>query len=250
MKSLKFYVLEGSFSIHRLKSGDSIPKAVFSSPFYAIAKSENELSIVAAENIVIESEQSDTGWSTLRVDGVLDFSETGILAGISSVLASAGISIFAVSTFDTDYILIKSERLKDAKFALTESGHTFGRTRKKEEKPAASWAVSAYRDVLEKQIPAIRSLLSEKIGPTTLNTLRGKNTLGVAVGSAYEFLPAAIRIVVPRQIFVDFVVENLDRILPKTEKTNAKTQKSKDQKEISKTKENKEATVTKGEKRK
>jgi uncharacterized protein len=227
MKSLKFYVLEGNFSIHRLKASASIPKTVFSSPFYALAKSENELSIVAAEGIAIESEKSDTGWSALRVDGTLDFSETGILAGIAATLAKAGISIFAVSTFDTDYILVKSERLKDAKTALAAAGHKFGRAKKQEEKPA-SWAVSAYRDVLEKHIPAISSLLSDKIGPATLSTLRGKATLGVAVGSAYEFLPVAVRIVVPRQIFVDFVVENLDRILPKTPESTTKAQKRKE----------------------
>ncbi|PKN94792.1 MAG: hypothetical protein CVU44_03010 [Chloroflexi bacterium HGW-Chloroflexi-6] len=234
MKPLKFYVLEGSFSIHRLKPGDSIPKALFASPFYAITKSENELSIVAAEQIAINSEKSEPGWSALRVDGTLDFSETGILAGISSVLAKAGLSIFAISTFDTDYILIKSEQLKKAKAALTEAGHKFGRTQKQEEKPA-SWAVSAYRDVLERQIPAIRCLLTERIGPATLSTLRDKNTIGLAVGSAYEFLPAAVRIVVPRPIFVDFVVENLDRILPgetgKPKQQNTKAPKAKSAKE-------------------
>jgi uncharacterized protein len=232
MKSLKFLILDGTFAIHRLKAEASIPKAVFASPFYAIAKSENELSIVAAEGIAIESEQSDPGWSALRVDGTLDFSETGILAGIAATLAKAGISIFAVSTFDTDYILLKSERLKDAKAALSAAGHKFARPRKQDEKPA-SWAVSAYRDVLEKHIPAIRGLLSDKIGPATLSTLRGKATLGVAVGSAYEFLPLALRIVVPRQVFVDFVVENLDRILPKTPESNPKTQARKGPKKTS-----------------
>lgn len=216
MKSLKFFILEETFSIHRFKPGASIPKQVFASPFYAIAKSENELSIVAAEAIALESERSEPGWSALRVEGTLDFGETGILAGIAAALAKAGISIFVVSTFDTDYILLKSAQLKQAKAALTAEGHKFARPRKQEEeKPAASWAVSAYREVLEKHLPAIRSLLTEKIGPAALKTLRGKAALGAAVGSAYEFLPTAVRIVVPRQVFVDFVVENLDRILPK-----------------------------------
>ncbi|MDX9992918.1 MAG: ACT domain-containing protein [Anaerolineales bacterium] len=213
MKSLKFFVLEGTFAIHQLKPGAAIPRQVFSSPFYAIAKSENELSIVVAEQIELESERSQPGWSALRVDGSLDFGESGILAGISATLAKAGIPIFAVSTFATDYILLKSELLQQAKAALTEAGHKFERTATKKEEQPASWAVSAYRDVLEKQIPAIRSLLTEKIGPSTLATLRGKNTIGLAVGSAYEFLPAGVRMIVPRQIFVDFVSENLDRIL-------------------------------------
>lgn len=165
------------------------------------------------------------------MDAMLDFSETGILAGISSALAKAGISIFAISTFDTDYILVRSEQLKDAKAVLTAAGHKFGRTKKQEEKPA-SWAVSVYRDVLERHILTIRALLSEKIGPVTLSTLRGKNSLGLAVGSAYEFLPAAVRIVVPRQIFVDFVVENLDRVLPKdAEKPKQAAQERKSVKE-------------------
>jgi uncharacterized protein len=125
MKSLKFSILEGNFSIHRLRAEASIPKTVFASPFYAIAKSEQELSIVAAESIAIESQRSEPGWSVLRVDGTLDFSETGILAGIASTLAKAGVSIFAVSTFDTDYILLKNERLKQAKAALSAAGHTF-----------------------------------------------------------------------------------------------------------------------------
>lgn len=228
MKSLKFIVLDGAFCIHRLKADASIPKAVFASPFYAITKSEHELSIVAAEGIAIESDKSEPGWSALRVEGTLDFGETGILAGIAATLAKAGISIFAVSTFDTDYILLKSERLKEAKAALMADGHKFARPRKPEaEKPAASWAVSAYHEVLEKHLPAIRSLLTEKIGPGALASLRGKAALGVAVGSAYEFLPTAVRIVVPRQVFVDFVVENLDRILPKQAEKNKESARAK-----------------------
>ncbi len=229
MKPLKFTILEGNFTVHRLGAGASIPKSVFASPFYAIAKSENELSIVAAEEIAIESDQREPGWSALRVNGTLDFSLTGILAGLANTLAEAGVSIFAISTFDTDIILVKSERLKDAKAALSAAGHKFARPRKKQEKPA-SWAVSAYRDVLEKHIPAIRSLLSDKIGPATLAALRGKAALGMAVGSAYEFLPTAVRIIVPRQIFVDFVVENLDRILPRQAETAQGGEKVKEKK--------------------
>ena len=67
------------------------------------------------------------GWSCLKIAGPLDFSLTGILADISTVLAEAEISIFAISTFDTDYILVKSEKLPYAKAALLASGYTFKR---------------------------------------------------------------------------------------------------------------------------
>ena len=131
MKPLKFIVLDGSFSLHRLKPGTAIPKAVFASAFYSISQIDEELSIIAPGAVKVEAEKSEPGWSALKVVGPLDFALTGILAGLASTLAKAGISIFAISTFDTDYILVKSENLKAAKEALTAAGHKFGRTPKK-----------------------------------------------------------------------------------------------------------------------
>lgn len=127
MKPLKFSILEGPFTIHRLKPGAAIPKSVTSSPFYSISGSGEELSIVALEKINIESEKSEPGWSVLKVIGPLHFDETGILAGIASTLAAENISIFAVSTFDTDCILVKRGQLKAAKAALAAAGHKFAR---------------------------------------------------------------------------------------------------------------------------
>ena len=66
----------------------------------------------------------EDGWRALRVAEPMDFGLTGVLAGISTVLAQAGISIFAVSTFDTDYILIKAENLGLAQTALEAGGYT------------------------------------------------------------------------------------------------------------------------------
>ena len=68
---------------------------------------------------------SDDGWSCLKVIGPLDFSLTGILADITVVLAKAGISIFAISTFNTDYIMLKSASLENAKKVLRMAEHTF-----------------------------------------------------------------------------------------------------------------------------
>jgi len=68
---------------------------------------------------------SETGWSCIKVLGPLDFSLTGILADISAVLAKASVSIFAISTFDTDYVLVKSEKLPVARNALQKAGYTF-----------------------------------------------------------------------------------------------------------------------------
>jgi hypothetical protein len=67
----------------------------------------------------------EPGWRALAVKGPLDFGLTGILASIAAPLAEAGISIFAISTFDTDYVLVKAERLDDAVEALRRAGHRF-----------------------------------------------------------------------------------------------------------------------------
>ncbi|MCS6992873.1 MAG: ACT domain-containing protein [Anaerolineales bacterium] len=214
MKPLKFSILEGPFTIHRLKPGASIPKGVTSSPFYSISGSVEELSIVAPEKITIESEQSEPGWSVLKVVGPLPFEETGILAGITALLAAAGIPLFAISTFETDYILVKHTQLKAAKSALTAAGHKFARPARVDEKATAPLNAASYALLLEKQIPLIKSLLVEKIGPAALATLRSEAALAAAVGGLYEFLPTAIRLVVNRDVFVSYCVRNLDRILP------------------------------------
>ncbi|PWH13717.1 MAG: hypothetical protein DDG60_09650 [Anaerolineae bacterium] len=214
MKPLKFSILEGPFTIHRIKPGAVLPKGLTSSPFYSISGSAEELSIVAPERIAIESEQSEPGWSALKVLGPLPFDEVGLLAGISTILATADIPIFAVSTFETDYILIKREHLKAAKTALTAAGHKIARPQKVDEKATTPLNAASYALLLEKQIPLIKNLLIEKIGPAALATLRSEAALAAAVGGLYEFLPTAIRLVINRDAFVNYCVRNLDRILP------------------------------------
>lgn len=122
--NLIFDILDGTYTIHQLQAGSVIPEAVYQSPFYNISKSKEELSIVCLSSIQVNSAQSSAEWSCLKVHGPLDFSLTGILANIAGVLADGGISIFAISTFDTDYVLVKTENLKSAKKYLQEAGHS------------------------------------------------------------------------------------------------------------------------------
>ena len=113
------------FTIHRLSPESEIPDHVYKGQFYSISKTDEELSIVCPSSVSINSENSATGWACIKVYGPLDFSLTGILADISAILAKTGISIFAISTFDTDYILVRSEKLQVAKKALQQAEHTF-----------------------------------------------------------------------------------------------------------------------------
>ena len=92
--------------------------------FLFLAKTDKELSVVCEtakvpENII----NREDGWTAFRVEGSLEFSLVGILADLSHCLADAGISIFAVSTYDTDYILVKKDNWDKAKSALLNAGY-------------------------------------------------------------------------------------------------------------------------------
>jgi len=106
--------LNESFTVHRLSKERDIPDQVFTAPIYFIAKTFNEVSIVLPENIKINSDAIETNWQALEVVCPLDFSLTGILSRIATLLANESISIFAISTFDTDYILVKKEAISAA----------------------------------------------------------------------------------------------------------------------------------------
>ena len=121
----KLSVLEDLFTIHRFAPDNEVPDAVCKSRFYSISKTDEELSIVCPSSVVLNSERSETGWACIKVHGPLDFSLTGILADVAQVLAQADISIFAISTFDTDYILLKSANLQSAKTALQNAEYIF-----------------------------------------------------------------------------------------------------------------------------
>ena len=96
-----------------------------SAPFTFYARTDAELSLVCeSEKTPPQALRAEPGWRCLRVVGPLDFSLVGILAKIAGRLAEAGVPIFAVSTYDTDYVLFKAENLERARAALTEAGMT------------------------------------------------------------------------------------------------------------------------------
>ena len=91
---------------------------------FFIGQTDSELSLVCqTERVPAKTLAREDGWRALRIAGQLDFSLTGILSGIAAVLAEAGIGIFAVSTYDTDYILVKKENLDRAVEALRRAGY-------------------------------------------------------------------------------------------------------------------------------
>ena len=94
------------------------------SEFFFLGKTDEEISLVCkTEDVPKETIERDDGWRGFRIEGQLDFSLIGILSKISSALADEGIGIFAVSTYNTDYILVKEDDLKRALKALKKAGY-------------------------------------------------------------------------------------------------------------------------------
>jgi hypothetical protein len=116
-------VLPDTYAIHSLGPEHSIPSAVLSCDVYFIGKTHDELSLVVPQTLSIEADESDTDWRVLEVLGPLNLSMVGIMAEIGGVLAKAKISIFVVSTFETDYFMVKQNTLESAVNALAKAGY-------------------------------------------------------------------------------------------------------------------------------
>lgn len=118
-------VLDGLFAVCRLPADAAWP-AWPSGEFVSVTRTADELSVVCREDAVPEGVRREDGWRCLRVAGTLDFSLVGVLAFLLVPLAEAGVSVFALSTFDTDYLLVKAEKLKAAVDVLRRDGHVVG----------------------------------------------------------------------------------------------------------------------------
>ena len=118
-------ILEETYIIHKLGQSTNLPEELMGCEFYSLSNSQEEMSLVCPEQILIQSENNSPNWKCLKVAGPLDLNLTGILAGLSDTLANAKISIFAISTFETDYVLIQKQVLETAKSALKSAGYKF-----------------------------------------------------------------------------------------------------------------------------
>lgn len=110
-------------AIGRVDAREAFPAWLPPEGFLALIQIDNELTLVCSESIVPREIQAEKGWRALQVDGQLDFSLVGVLAGIIEPLASAGVSVFALSTFTTDLVLVKEELLETAVHVLEKAGY-------------------------------------------------------------------------------------------------------------------------------
>jgi hypothetical protein len=121
--SLKFSRLPGSFAVCRLLPGSTIPSWGLQGSFFSVARSADELSIVCPASQVPKESQHESGWACFKLAGPFPFAETGILSSFIQPLSDRAIPIFAISTYDTDYVLVKEPWVDAALRALEETGH-------------------------------------------------------------------------------------------------------------------------------
>ncbi len=125
MKNCKLVMrlFKDTYAVCRLTHNDNIPVWADIDGFCSVTRTSDELSVVCMEKSVPDEIQCEKSWRILKVEGPLDFSLIGILSSISTVLAEKCISIFAISTYDTDYILVKEKDIEKAVDALMNAGY-------------------------------------------------------------------------------------------------------------------------------
>lgn len=124
-RQLTLVVLTDLYAVCRLEKDVPVPAWTSSGEFFSVTRTADELSIVCPENLVPDGVRCERGWQCLRVAGTIDFSLVGVVAALVTPLAEAGISVFVISTFDTDYLLVKKTDLARATAALRAAGHGF-----------------------------------------------------------------------------------------------------------------------------
>jgi hypothetical protein len=120
---LTLTILSGPLAICRLNADDAVPDWAMIGEFVSITHTSDELSIVCAEEHVPSDVKADREWRALKVEGPLDLALTGVLASLTTPLAEAKINLFAISTFDTDYLLVTGYNLTRACDVLRQAGH-------------------------------------------------------------------------------------------------------------------------------
>jgi uncharacterized protein len=123
MMEMELKILIDTYAICKFKPDSDMPEALINYDFFSVTKAQDELSIVCKQSEIIAGEfEINKDWRILKIIGPLDFSLVGIIAEISGLLSKSKISIFTISTYDTDYILVKNKNLEKAVEVLESNG--------------------------------------------------------------------------------------------------------------------------------
>ena len=121
---MRLFLLSERLAIARLAHDAPRPAEPPLGRFSSVTRTADELSVVASEEFLPRADRLERGWRCFMAEGPFEFSAVGILSSLAGPLAAAKISVFAISTYDTDYILVKEYDLPSAIAALEKAGHT------------------------------------------------------------------------------------------------------------------------------
>jgi hypothetical protein len=122
---MNLVLLPETFTVCQMPPDAAIPAwATGPAPFLSITRTADELSIACLAHLVPAAVKQESNWRAFKVEGPLDFALTGILASLAAPLAQARVSIFAVATYDTDYLLVRSDQVAAAGETLRAAGFT------------------------------------------------------------------------------------------------------------------------------
>ena len=122
-RQLKFRQIAGRFAVCRLPADASVPDWAAAGNFVSVTRTADELSIVCPLNNVPPEHKPEVPWVCFKLEGPFDFLQVGILASFIAPLVENGVPIFAISTYDTDYVLVREDLAGAALGALQEAGH-------------------------------------------------------------------------------------------------------------------------------
>jgi len=123
---VKLYVLDDLYAVVRCDPDAPLPDWARGGPFWSVTRTDAELSVVCREDDVPATASAERGWCALELAGPLDFSLTGVVSALVVPLAEAEVPIFVLSTFETDYLLVRERDLERSVSALTTAGHHGG----------------------------------------------------------------------------------------------------------------------------
>lgn len=121
--SLTLSLAPGTLAVCQLPVSAAVPDWAWRGPVACVSRTPTELSIVCDASGVPPEVRHESGWRAFRVEGVFDFGAVGVLASVAAPLAAAGVSLFAFSTYDTDYVLVRGVQVEAALAALRAAGH-------------------------------------------------------------------------------------------------------------------------------
>ena len=122
--SLRVHVVPGRYAVSRLEAHAQVPRWARGPAFVSITRTPDELSIICEEANVPRGHRTERGYAMLMIEGPLASEMVGVLLSLIAPLAQVGVSIFAISTFDTDYVLVRASQLDRALDAIRTAGHT------------------------------------------------------------------------------------------------------------------------------